>query len=354
VNLSVAYFTSFVTSAATLRFLLPTAILGILIGAIITFRKRFSRQFWYAMALFAAPLLPVLDLRQLSTEYLISDRYLYLSVAGWAYLLALGIGKLAATEARWFAAKASRPLAIQNFGLTALVTLVVIALLTAATLRENRNWVSPYALWSNAARIRPEFWAMHYNTGLALLAEAKLDNSTQKYEQARDNLLNAVKLPQVEPPAFNALGQAYDALGATEPAIASFKQAIEMDPETFEAVNNLGTIYYKAGNYETAARYFRSALTLKSQVVAARFNLALCYEKQGRFAEVASELTATLRYAPEDAEILDHLGLAYEKLNKRDEAISALQRALAISQAKNSTELSASIATNLKRMQTTN
>ncbi|GEM_PF-547178 len=356
VNLSIAYFTSFVTSPWSLRFLLPLLVLCAIIGALITYRKRLSREVWYALILFIMPLLPVLDLRQLSVEYLIFDRYLYLSVAGWAYLLALGIMKLADAEERRISLAPSQASTLQKTGLASVAAVVVIALLTAATLRENQHWASPYALWANAAKIRPEFWAAHYNVGLALLDEAKVDaaNSSRKYQQARDLLLNAARITQVEPMVFNALGQTYDALGEPSKAIESFKRAIEIEPNTFEAINNLGAIYLKASDSDTAARYFRSALTLKPQMVASRFNLALCYEKQGRFPDVVNELTASLQYAPDDAEVFDHLGLAYEKLNQRDQAISALERALAISQAKNTKELSERITISLQRLKAAN
>ena len=353
VNLTIAYNTSFVTTPASLRFLLPTLILGSLIGMIIVYRKRFSREFWYALALFVVPLLPVLDLRQLSEKYLIFDHYLYLSVAGWAYLLALGIMKLADFEEKRLATTPGRASAIQKAGLASVAAFVMVALLTAATIRENLSWVSPYALWANAARIRPEFWETHYNAGLALLDEAKIDvaNAKPKYEGARAALLSAAQVTQVEPSVFSALGQAYDALGETTKAIDSFKRALEIDPQTFEASNNLGAIYFKAGDYDTAARYFRSSLALKPQMVASRFNLALCYEKQEHYPDVVNELNTSLRYAPDDVEALDHLGFAYEKLNKREDAKRTLQRALAISQAKNMTELSERIAGNLKRLE---
>lgn len=338
VNLSIAYFTSFETSAASLRFLLPALMLALLVGLVVAYRRRFSREVWYALALFVVPMLPVLDLRQLSVEYLIFDRYLYLSVAGWAFLLALGAEKLAAREEQ-MARQAAGVSSLQRLGLASAGVVVLLLLMTAATARENRNWSSAYALWSNAARIRPEFWAAHYNAGLALL-EAK------QYSEARDALNSAAAVAPGEPTIFDALGRTYTAMGETSKAVESFKHAIEIDPQMFESLNNLGNVYFNSGDYRSAERYYKSSLSLRPQAVASRFNLALCYSRQNRHREAAVELERALEYAPADAEILYELGVAYEQLGRKDDATSAWQRGLSFSKAK---EMTDKISESLKR-----
>lgn len=338
-NLSIAYNTSFETSAASLRFLLPSLILLVLCGALLAYRKRFSREVWYALALFVVPMLPVLDLRQLSIEYLIFDRYLYLSVAGWTLLLGMGLVKLAAREEQR-GKDAPQVSGFQRLGLASAALVVLLLLLTAATARENRNWASAHALWANAARIRPEFWAAHYNAGLALL-------DAKRYEEARDTLHQAAAVAPDEPTVFDALGRTYAAMGETTKAIENFRHAIELDPQMFESLNNLGNVYFTAGDYLSAERYYKSSLALRPQAVASRFNLALCHSRQNRAVEAAAELERALTYAPDDAEILYELGNAYEKSGRRDEAVKTLQRALSVSR---STELSDKITDSLNRM----
>ena len=339
VNLSIAYATSFETSAASPRFLLPALVLVVLVGAVIAYRKRFSRAAWYALALFVVPMLPVLDLRQLSVEYLIFDRYLYLSIAGWAFLLAMGIAKLAARE-EGKAKRVGTVAGLSRIGLASAATVLLLLLMTAATARENANWSSAHALWSNAARIRPEFWAAHYNAGLALLEQ-------KQYAGARDALHEAARVAPGEPTVFDALGRTYTAMGETAQAIENFKHAIELDPEMFESLNNLGNVYFTAGDVRAAERYYKSSLALRPQAVASSFNLALCYGRQNRPAEAAAELERALAYAPDDAEILFELGLAYEKSGRKGEAITVLQRSLSLRPAP---ELSARINENLSRL----
>jgi tetratricopeptide (TPR) repeat protein len=309
-DLSIAYHSSFVTSAASARFLVPAMIL--VAGAIVLFgfRKRIGRQVWFALALIFVPLLPVLDLRQLSVEYLIFDRYLYLSVAGYGYLVGLALSSIAVKkqQAVWTTA--------------ALVVMLVVFI--AATARENRSWSDSYSLWSNAARIRPGFWAAHYNAALALI-------DMGRYGEAREALGRAARIAPDEPFIFDSLGRACQAMGDNAAAIENFKLALALDPEMFESLNNLGTVYFKAGDYKAAEKQFSLSLNLKPQAVAARFNLALCYSRQGRHADAAAELGRALEFSPDDAEILYELGLAQERLGRRKEAEGTLRRALSLS-----------------------
>ena len=90
-NLSLIYGTSFITSAAEPRFLLPVLLVLVLGGVLWVYRKKLSAQVWVALALMVAPILPVLNLKVFHYEYIIQDRYLYLPSIGFCYLVAIVI-----------------------------------------------------------------------------------------------------------------------------------------------------------------------------------------------------------------------------------------------------------------------
>jgi tetratricopeptide (TPR) repeat protein len=344
VNLSAAYDTEFVKSPLAPQFYLYAVALTVILVLLIAYRARVSKLVWLALAFILVPLLPVLNLGQLPDQYLISDRYLYLPVAGWSLLIALTFGSLARVGFRAEATGSKNVVSPGRRGqlISGALVVLLISFLTACA-RENLNWADEYSLWSNAARIRPRFWAAPYNVGLALI-------DTKRFDEARPWLERAAKLAPDEPTIFDALGRSYDAAGDTENAVANFKRAIELDSTMFESLNNLGTVYFKMKDYRASENQFTAALNLKPQAGAPRFNLGLCYERQSKFAEAARQFELVINTDPQDAEAHYQLGLVYEKTGRTTDAIRTLQRGLSLTQ---SQELSEKIASTLNRIQST-
>ena len=325
-GLSVTYQTSFVTNVASSRFLIPAAILLVLTITLAKFdklqfvdvnrrrqtevcrtvRSHVSREVWLALLLIIVPLLPVLNLGQVSQEeYLVFDHYLYLPAAGLSYLVVLGLTHLASSE---FARRR------HSFSTAILVaTIVLVVGLSIANARENQPWANSLSLWSNAARVRPGYWAPRYNVGLALL-------DSHRFDEARPVLEAAAVLARDEPRVFDALGRAQAGAGDREAAISSFRRAIELDPSMFESMNNLGTVYFESGEYSRAAEQFSSALQLNAAAVSPRFNLGMCYARQGRNIDAAREFEQLSRHSVADADVFYQLGLAYEHLGRRADA----------------------------------
>lgn len=338
IQLSVTYNTHFVTGIASAKFLLPVAMLSLIAIALFVSRRKIGPDVWKALLLMFVPLLPVLNLGQISREeYLVFDHYLYLPVAGLGYLIAIGIAKLGAFES---SATQTAILGLRRPAL-ALAVFAVIALgLTTAAARENRPWADSYSLWSNVARVRPEYWAGHYNAGLALL-------DSKRFGEARASLERAAALKPNEPDVADALGRAYDGIGDTADAVASFKRAIEIDPEMFESYNNLGAVYFKNENYDAAETNFAAALRLKPEASASRFNLGLCYARKGRYSDAARELERVVQGKPDDAAALYELGLAYERLERTNDAARVYGQGRAVAK---SGELADKMSESLSRL----
>jgi tetratricopeptide (TPR) repeat protein len=220
-----------------------------------------------------------------------------------------------------------------------LVFFVMAFALTVAATLENRPWADSYSLWSNVARVRPAYWAAHYNAGLALL-------DTKRFDEAHASLDRAIGLKPDEPNVLAALGRSYDGKGETSSAVSSFKRAIEINPDMFEAYNDLGAVYFKSNDYALAEANFAGALRVKPEASASRFNLGLCYARQGRYSDATRELERVVQATPDDAEALYELGLAYERMVRLDDALRAFQRGQGLAKSR---ELANKIAESLDR-----
>jgi len=336
IGLSVTYQTSFVTSVSSLSFLVPSALIAISLSLIVFYRKKFSREFWLGLLLIFVPLLPVLNLGQVSREeYLVFDHYLYLSVAGLTYLIAIGFLGIASFEPH------TSP---ENAGLnkpaiaTAGIVVLTLAMTVGAAL-ENRHWADSYALWSNVARVRPGYWAGHYNAGLALLDAKRLDEAQLMIERA-------ATLNSNEPNILAALGRSYDLQGQTVKAVTSFKRALEIDPEMFQSYNDLGAVYFKNRDYRLAETNFEAALRLRPDTPISRFNLGLCYSREERYSDATRELERAIQLMPRDPYALYELGLAYEKLGRLEDARRVMEKGRGLA---SSEELANKIAESLNK-----
>ena len=337
IGLSVTYDTHFVTDVVSPQFLLPVAALTVSLSALLVYRKRVSREVWLGLLLIFVPLLPVLNLGQVSKEeYLVFDHYLYLSVAGFAYLVAFGIFKAGASES---SASQTQRGSLDRPTFAAAGFAVIVLASTFAAGRENRPWADSYSLWSNVARARPSYWAAHYNAGLALL-------DSKRFDEARSSLERAAELKPNDPNVIDALGRAQDGMGETSTAVTSFKRAIDINPEMFESYNNLGTVYFKNSDFALAETNFAAALRLKPEASSSRYNLGLCYAREGRYSDATRELERVVQATPDDAMALYELGLAYERLGRSDDAMRAFQRGQG---AAKSQELASKIAERLDR-----
>lgn len=341
IGLSVNYDTHFVTSAGSREFLLPFGLLSIGASALFIFRKRISVDVWKSLLLIFVPLLPVLNLGQISQEaYLVFDHYLYISVAGLGYLVAVGVLRLASSKSKESEATEST-LGAPNRGVLATAAFALLTvLLVAGTALANRAWIDSYALWSNVARVRPAYWAAHYNAGLVLL-------DANRFGEARSLFETANRLNPTEPNVLVALGRSYDGTGETSSAVTSFKRAIEISPDTFESYNGLGGVYFNSGDYRLAEAAFQSAVRLNPQSLPARFNLGLCYSRQGRYSDATRELEQVTQISPGDDLALYELGLVYEKAGRNADAVRVFQSASNLTKSK---DLADKLAAGLSRL----
>jgi protein O-mannosyl-transferase len=326
VGLSVTYDTRFITSVLSSAFFLPAIILTAIASLLIYYRARISKQVWLALLLIFVPLLPVLNLGQVSQEqYLVFDHYLYISVAGVGYLAGLALLKLSESRAEKLSLAAA--------------ALLVVALAVGAHF-ENKAWANSYTVWSNAARVSPNYWAPQYNTALELIKLKQYDGASAMLERARS-------LKPDEPTVYDALGRAYLGMGKLEDAEANIKRALEINPQMVESLNNLGTVYFEAKDYENARKFFAEALRVNPKATATRYNLARCYSRWGRYDEAEKEFEQFLKSSPNDAEAFYELGEVYKRKGRREDAVRSFETARELTK---SQELADKIAESLREL----
>ena len=87
--------------------------------------------------------------------------------------------------------------------------------------------------------------------------------SLRNYDSAIASFTNAIRLQPDYAESYNNLGAAFHDIGMHEEAIANYTQAIRHDPGFFEAWNNLGNVLTEAGRSEEAIASYNHALRIK-------------------------------------------------------------------------------------------
>lgn len=117
-----------------------------------------------------------------------------------------------------------------------------------------------------------------------------------------------------------ALGRAHYRAGDVDAAIAAYRNALDLHPNSLNAYNNLGTAYRKAGRPEEAILALKRAIELYPAFVEAHNNLGNALRDLGEIEASIRAFETALAKNPNIAQIHVNLGRSYE-------AIGDVQRA---------------------------
>ena len=122
----------------------------------------------------------------------------------------------------------------------------------------------------------------------------------------------------------NNLGIALIGQGKTAEAIAEFRAAVELDPESPVSHRNLADALSAAKQYDLAIEEFRRAARF-DPTGAAHYDLGSLFLELDRTEEAIAEFRASLKVAPQSAQTHNNLGTALGIQGRLDER-SAISR----------------------------
>lgn len=116
-----------------------------------------------------------------------------------------------------------------------------------------------------------------------------------------DQYLLGRDLAPRDPGAHRALGRAYGKNGRVEEAVASFRNALNVEPGDTSSLMAMGDVLLDHDRYEGAASAFRSAIALGRRDAAVHNSLGIAYALQGQFPAAVSEFEEAVRLDPSPA-----------------------------------------------------
>src|SRR5256886_5146779 len=195
----------------------------------------------------------------------------------------------------------------------------------------------------------------HYNLGLAFRQKGYYNEALKEYrlalERGEDRRLTLQAMAEVHllkrdfaaalelyetqlrevpdsPKLWNERGVVLHQAGRPDDALASYRQAVEIDREYALSWNNLGVLQAHQGDPEAAIESFRTGLQLQGAFSSARLNLALLLYQLRRFQLSLEAYRQVLQTEPASAAAWNGIGLVLVELKRFPDARNAFVRAV--------------------------
>ncbi len=123
-------------------------------------------------------------------------------------------------------------------------------------------------------------------------------------------------------------GNAFRDGGATEQALAAYRQALARNPDNPTALANLGTALADLNRLDEAAETLRRALAKEPANALTLFNLATVRARQGDFDDAIRLCAESVRIDPRSASARSNLGIFLFERGRPDEALPHLLEAV--------------------------
>jgi len=258
---------------------------------------------------FLGTLVPVIGLVQVGSHAM-ADRYTYIPLIGLFIMIAWGFQEV---------------LNRHRYGTPALAVSAgaVLAVLAALTWSQVGHWKNSATLFDLAVKVTSNSDLGHYNLGLALQREGRIEEASVHYGEA-------LRIRPDYPEAHANLGVILAKQGHLDLATAHFTEALRIDPDHAEGHNNMGLALSLQGRLDEAILHYVRALEGKPFFAEAHFNLAVALAGSGRRGAASAHFRRTLQIRPESPDAHNGLGVVLARQGRMREAAAHFKEALRI------------------------
>jgi tetratricopeptide (TPR) repeat protein len=289
----------------------PGLLLVILPALSWRYRRSWGRAVFFAAGYYIVMLFPVLGFFNIyfMRYSFVADHYQYVSIISVIAFIVAAVYRFAGQFG--LSRKAVLPAAF----------IIVSTVMGILAWRQGHIYRNIETLWRDTITKDPNSWMAHYNLGVTLKEQGKLDEAISHYQRA---LLT--KPDFIE--AYDNLAVALAQQNRLDEAIACCLQALRIKPDSSGAYCNLGIILGKYGRLDDAVGHFRQALKLKPDYADACYNLGKVLQLQGKLDEAADYYRQAIKLNPNFAKAHNNLGTVLGIQGRSPEAISHFQEAL--------------------------
>jgi len=143
-------------------------------------------------------------------------------------------------------------------------------------------------------------------------------------------LLERIQTNRGDADAHIKLGTVYQNQGLLDKAIAEYKKAIEINPDSMLAHSNLAFIYEGQAKFAEAINELKEVARIRPELPQVHVGIGLLYDKQGMSDDAIASLKKAIQLEPKSPLAMINLGLIYRKKGNIDEAIEQFKNVIKI------------------------
>jgi hypothetical protein len=239
--------------------------------------------FWFFIAL-----LPVCNIIPIAN--IIAGRYLYIPAAGYCFVVAIMLSKLAQANFSFISRDMLRRVSIE-------AVVLLLLFYSTFTIIKNTTWRNNVVLWQELVERYPKNSSAHRNLGCFVMENNMPEEAINEYKIA-------LRLDPYDAANYNGLGVSYYYKGDINKAIKIFKKALILRPDLLtEVYNNLGNMLACKGSYEEAVFYYKQAIMSDPGYILSYKNLGFAYVRMEKWNEAKKILQKALSINPEYEDI---------------------------------------------------
>ena len=164
----------------------------------------------------------------------------------------------------------------------------------------------------------PEFHGAHFNLGLALVAQNKIQEALAEFRKEE-------KISPDGPQSYLAAAEMANALRRKDEAAEEWRKLLKEDPRNHDAVLNLSRSLFQDGRYPEGAELLEGAVKESPNSFDLQFALGSAYLKVGQSERAVAHMRAAVEGKPDDPMVMNNV--AYELAESKTDLELATQYA---------------------------
>jgi hypothetical protein len=330
VDLSLFHATPFVHSIFSARFFLPALGLIGLFAILVPLWK--IPEVRFGLLWFFVNLLPVLNLKAFSYEFLVQERYSYIPSIGFSVIISTLLFRLPFERFQKI---------VTTRTVVRVSVVVLLLVLSGKTLAQNSVWKDDLSLWVHGVDVAPDQSMSHFILGHRYISLNQFDLAAEQLEEYmqlnpgnilvisnlaachlylyqtqaatdpraadRSHLDRAIALCE-KGLAISSFGPLWDTLGTSytfdtdfknlDRALACYERGLKEQPDNAMLIFHAGAALSKKGDYDDAIRYLESARKVQPDLPEVYKMLGYTLQAKGQTSEAVNNLMRYLQLKP--------------------------------------------------------